>query len=241
VAVVGEEFVYQTDLNRVLDLYPPGLRQSNREDALNRVIRESVALQSGAREGWVTLDDLIFNSSSKDQAARAQAVAAVENAVNARTGKLSGAVVSIWFFNNGAPGSAGYEGGKRIAKQKIDAARAAVASGEKSVVQVAREIKDDTSLAALDPVWVQNAIATFEDVGPDESITFDPAFNKTIRSLRPGQVSPVSLISVKSGNGMREAVYMFAQVTENTPGESTAGGYEEWLDIETKTYAIERF
>ncbi|MCX7997268.1 MAG: peptidylprolyl isomerase [Patescibacteria group bacterium] len=241
VAVVGDEVLYSTDLKRILDLYPAGLRESSRDVALEQIINESIALQAGAKAGMITLSPSFYNSMNKNYTARSDAINKVKAAVDAQTGSVSGAVISIWFFNNGTAGPIGYERGKQIAKQKIEAARASVVSGDRSIIEVARIIKDDTSLAQLDPVWQQNAIFTFEDVPAAEAITFDPEFDKIIRSLKPGEVSPVRLISVGSGDGRREALYMFAQVTRNNPPKGEAGSYEEWLQMAKKSYEIERY
>lgn len=241
VATVGEEYIYQSDLDDIMSVYPPAMRNSSegRKAALQKLIDDSITLQAGAADRIITLADTFYNSSQKDRTLRNQQIDRVRTVVESNTGSISGAVFSIWFFNNGEPGRAGYEQGKQIASQKITQYRQMMISERLSPDALADRMKADTSLEALDFIYKQNVIFTFEDVGAADSITFDETFNQQIRKLKPNQVGNVYLAKAPGLDGkQRDAVYMFAYVTENEAADQKYGSMEEWLQLKRTSYEV---
>lgn len=237
VMTVGEEILYQTDLDRFLQVLPPGL-PDREKIARNSMMEESIALQAGAKAGVITLGDSFYNARNKDFEQRSSRYVAVQEGIRQRTARISGSVLTLWFFNNNQAGSAGYEQGKRIAQQKMTDLQSRVSKRELTMEEAAAELKQDTSLERLDVVWQQNAIFTFEDVGPDEQITFDETFNNAIRAVPVGGVTNLTLLSVDSNGTQREALYTFAQVNAKTNGSITEGSFEEWLSVQKQNYEV---
>jgi hypothetical protein len=237
IMMVGEEILYQEDLDRFLNVLPPGIPDREKY-ARQNMIEESIGLQAGAKAGVITLGNTFYNARNKDYDQRSQRYVAVQEGIRQRIARISGSVVALWFFNNNQAGSAGYEGGKRIAQQKMATLQSKVAKRELTMEHAAAEIKQDTSLEQLDVVWQQNAIFTFENVGPDEPITFDETFNNVIRTLPVGGVTNLALLSVDSNGTKREALYAFAQVSSKKEGSIAEGSFEEWLSVQKKNYDV---
>lgn len=243
IATVGEEYIYQSDLDDLLSSYPPTLRTSEegKKAALQFLTEESITLQAGAKEEIINLSPSFYNSSSKDRTLRAQQAERVRTVLESNTGKISGSVFSIWFFNNNQAGSAGYEEGKKIAFQKITQYRQQMISERLSPDELAARIKADTDLAKLDFVYKQNAIYTFENVGQDDEITIDEGFDKEIRKLKVNQVGNIYLAKAPYQGAERDALYMFAYVTKNETSDVPYRSVEEWLQLQKKNYAVTTF
>lgn len=237
VMTVGEEILYQEDLDRFLQVLPPSTPEREKL-ARTAMKEESIALQAGAKAGVITLGPSFYNARNKDYEQRSTRYVAVQQGIKQRTARISGSVLSLWFFNNNQAGSAGYEQGKRIALQKMTELHTRVKNRQLSMTEAAAELKQDTTLERLDVVWQQNAIFTFENVGPDEQITFDDSFNKKIRSVAAGGVTDLTLLSVDSNGTQREALYTFAQVASKSNGSIQEGSFEEWLSVQQKNYDV---
>lgn len=237
IMTVGEEILYQEDLDRFLQVLPPSTPEREKL-ARTAMKEESIALQAGAKAGVITLGASFYNARNKDYEQRSARYVAVQQGIKQRTARISGSVLTLWFFNNNQAGSAGYEQGKRIALQKMTDLHTKVKNRQLSMTEAATELKQDTSLERLDVVWQQNAIFTFENVGPDEQITFDEPFNKNIRALAAGGVTDLTLLSVESNGTQREALYTFAQVASKSNGSIQEGSFEEWLSVQQKNYDV---
>lgn len=233
IAIVGEERIFDEDLKAVLAGLPD--TQETRASLLNVLIEESAALQGGAEEGLIVLKPAWFNTRNKDRKGRSDALAAIKQKIEAAEPRVSGAVLSIWFYNNGVEALPNYETGKSIALEKLSAVHAAIKNGSISVEEGGSQLKSDTSLFALDSVYPQNVYTPFADIGTEEQITFDPQFDAEIRKLNEGEVSPIRLLSVPDSDGSREAMYAFAVVSERK-GEDRGISYAEWIKQQLKRY-----
>ena len=235
-ATVGSEIIYTSTVNQIAEQVP-GTPENARLAALNSLIDQSVALQAAAKSNAVTLDDSFFNSENINLIQRSAQVNRIISTVEQQETTVTGGVITLWFYNNGRAGSAGYQQGKQIAFQKMTGLQRQVASGTMTLEQAAQEIRSDASLRAVDPSYGVNALFSFTNATVDQPITFDSAFNKQIYDLDEGDTSPLVLLSYDDNGTKREAVYMFAQVTEKT-GNGTVVSYESWLELQKKNYEI---
>lgn len=235
-ATVGAETIYTATVMQIADQLP-GTPENTRKAALQSLIDQSVALQAAAKSNAVTLNESFFNNENLNLVQRAAQANRIQDTVEQRETTITGGVITLWFYNNGRAGSAGYEQGKQIALQKMTALQRDVASGTMTLEEAADAIRSDSSLRAVDPAYGVNAIFPFDNATTDQPITFDADFNKQIFALDEGETSPVVLLSYDDNGTEREAVYMFAQVTEKT-GNGSVVSYESWLEQQKKNYEI---
>jgi hypothetical protein len=235
IARVGDENIYQKDLDHEIASYPaiPGVNVE--KILLDKLVSDSIVLQA-AKEDGLTVDDSVFNSPDKNYAKRVEILKTIreEHAENA---PLQGSVISIWFFNT-KPGAIGYEAGKELAFEKISAVHQQVKSGAITMEEAAYQIKNDSSLASVDPAYRSNAYFTFNSDG-DEPITFDEGFNSVLASLKSGEISDVYLAKDKrlDTGELIDALYMFAKV-ETSRSSDTASDFDDWVSEEKENYDV---
>lgn len=232
IARVGEEILYQKDLDTEVQ-YSPDTKGDKKKFLLDKMIKDSIILQAGQKEGLVRLDASIYNSPQKDYMKRIKAVSDVTKKVEDNRGSVSGYVVSIWFSNNG-PWKLPYDTAKEIAFKKITYLHQEVEAKRMTMEQAGEEIKKDASLFDVDRAYKTNALFTF-NTGTNEKITFDSEFDTILRNLAINQVSNVYVgkdIEIKNGKktgNMIEALYMFGQVTKKN-NDATYTSFDEWYD-----------
>jgi hypothetical protein len=210
---------------------------------LEKIINDSVALQSAEKEGWITLDETIFNSKNKDYFKRVDTIREIETKFAQTKAPIKGNVLSIWFFNNDIPSKFGYEKGKEIAYEKITNLHTLVVRGDITIEEAAERIKADESLSDIDEGYKVNALLPFE-VSPGQKITFDDTFNEQLSQLPTGQVSDVYLAKTKHDKTgeLWDAVYMFGvisyrgRIPDNFAVENLS--YDSWLTEKRKDYEI---
>ncbi len=235
IAKVGKEHIYQKDLDLEIQAYP--IKNTNAQKLLmNKIMNDSIILQAGAKEGIIQLDQTVFDSSSKDSLKRTQLARRVKSLIEEKSVNISGTVITIWFYNV-TPAPIGLEKGKELAFTKISKLHNDVVSKRLTIQQAAEEIRNDASLAQVDLQYKSNASFDFK-VSNNKRITFSPEFDTVIRSLQPGQISPVQLVQDTEVHTRQkiDAVYMFAQVTEKKLSEVT--GFDEWLKQHQKEYEV---
>jgi hypothetical protein len=229
---VGNETIYQQDLNTELAYFPVAEQTLDREQLLKeKLIKDSTILQAAQEETLITLDSTVYNSSAKDYLKRMQLIAHVKELLEEKKDRYKGSVIAIW-FNNTKPGPIGYEKGKEIALKKINVLRAAVSGHSSTMEEAAKQIENDASLAQVDPAYKANAYFSF-DTDLKEQIVFDQDFNRIIKQLQNGQVSPVVIVKDKG----IESAFMFAQVDERTiTGQNL--GFDDWIARRLKKYEV---
>src|SRR5437016_3940350 len=99
IAKVGNEKIYQRDLNTELANYPPQKNIDRKRQLLQKIVKDSIILQAGEKDGLIKLDSSVFDSSTKDYLKRVKLVAEVQELVEHRKDHITGAVLSIWFYN----------------------------------------------------------------------------------------------------------------------------------------------
>lgn len=240
IATVGAEKIYGEDLKYKKSQVPENLLSPEDEaELLQRLIDESIILQAGAEADYIELDGSTFNTPIKNQRQRQILITEVTDMVNQNASYVKGAYVSIWFMNN-EPGPIGYEEGKRVAQQKISQLHNSVRDGSMTIKQAGEAIRNDASLAQLDPTSYQsNAYREF-DSSQESRIIFDQTFNDELLSLQTGEVSDVALIEDHPESDpdlpKQDAVYMFGQVTEvKTDGVLP---FDQWLESQRANYEV---
>ncbi|MEK7376286.1 MAG: hypothetical protein AABZ57_03855, partial [Candidatus Margulisiibacteriota bacterium] len=174
IAKVGEESIFQRDLDTEIEYYPKEASVDPKKTLLDKIIQDSVILQGAAAEGLITLDQSLYNSSGKDYLKRVQAVEEAKKAVEGRADSVQGTVISIWFYNM-KPAAMGYEKGKEAAFGKISQLQKEVKEGRMTAKQAAEAIQNDTTLAQVDTQYKPNASFDF-NATKDKRITFDADF-----------------------------------------------------------------
>ncbi len=233
---VGDETIYEKDIAIEAQAYPV---KSAEAAALltQKVITDSVILQAGAKEGLVSLDPSVFNSTSLDYAKRIALVDSVKNAIKAKTQGIQGTVVNLWFVNQKV-GPLGYEESRRIAYEVVTSLHDRVVRGEITMDQAAEEIRNNASLAELDSQYQTNASFPFR-VNPGEKISWDQAFDDALWQAPEGGVTDVFLGKSQDSeqNGqLVDAYFMFGQVTKRI--DQGPESFETWLTTQEKVYGI---
>jgi hypothetical protein len=239
---VGNENIYQQDLNTELAYFPAAEKNEDREQLLkDKLIKDSTILQAAQEEALITLDSTVYNSSAKNYLKRIQLIAQVKDQLEKKKDRYKGSVVAIWFYDT-RPGPIGYDTGKELALKKITDVRTAVAGNRITMEEAAKQIENDQSLAQVDPAYKANAYFSF-DTDLKQDIVFDQDFNRIIKQLQKGQVSPVVVVKDKEMQSGKptgrqiEAAYMFAQVDERTISGQNLG-FDDWLARRLKKYEI---
>lgn len=238
IAVVGKENLYQKDLDYELSLHPQRSDPQTKEVVKQKMITDSIILQGGDSDGFVTIDSSVFNSPRKDYTKRVALVDSVKKAVVGKSEHTKGAVISIWFRNNDYIGPLGLEKSKQLAYGRISALQTQIVSGAITIDQAGEMIVKDKSLAQLDKAWTNNAIFHFDVTGA-ERISFSNQFDTILRELKPGEVSDVYLArNVDSDPNKRyEALYYVGQVLEKT-NLGNLSDFDKWLSQKRKLYEV---
>lgn len=238
IAKVGEENIYQTDLDYELERHPQKDEPGIKKKLLDKLVLDSVILQGGAADGVITLDSSIFNSQEKNYVKRVNSVEQIKKKINDMNSSIKGTVISIWFRNNDYIGPQGLEKSKQIAFEKISSLRQQIVDKKITIDEAGQIITDDTSLAEIDRAWTNNALFHFS-ASPTKRITMSKEFDDKIRALNPGEVTEVYLVTnVDKDPAKRyEALYYVAQVTEKNT-TTKALDYNSWLNQKKQTYAV---
>jgi hypothetical protein len=235
---VGEESLYQKDLDYELSLHPQKDDPKTKDVILQKMINDSIILQGAKSENVVPVTSDIFNSASKDYDKRITTISAIKKAVAAKSEHTKGTVISIWFRNNDYVGPLGLEKSKKIAQDKMTTLHDRIVAGEITIEEAGELIKKDTTLAQIDKAWTNNALFHFDVVG-DQRISFSTQFDAILRDLKPGEISDVYLArNVDTDPNKRyEALYYVGQVTEKT-NTGNLSGFDSWLSSKKKLYGI---
>lgn len=237
---VGQENIYQKDLDTEEKAFPPIKNVDKKKLLLDKIAKDSILLQGARDDGIVNLDTSVFNSPQKDYAKRIDLIGAIKKKIDEKSDNLTGAIVSIWFYNK-APGRVGYEKGRKLALAAITKIHDDVVKKKLTIEQAGQAIRNDPLLGRVDPAYLNNALLKFSK-SPSQSLIFDPGFDAIIKKLTTGAVSNVYLAKTKQWqNGqptdsMIDSVYMFAQVTARK--KSTNSGYDDWYSQKAKSYAV---
>ncbi len=241
IAKVGNENIYQKNLDYELQGHPENATDGIEQRLLDKIILDSIILQGGAQDGIITLDSNIYNSPDMNYVDRIAKVEMVKNKINELSINLKGSVISIWFHNSGYIGPLGIEQGKQIAFEKISDLRKQIVDKKITIKEAGAIIKKDDSLFQIDRAWKSNAIFDFS-VSADQRITFSREFDQIIRNLKLNEVSEVYLAEDVDPEGKKlyEALYFVAQVSEKNNKQGVSN-YESWLQSKKNTYVVQKY
>ncbi len=156
---VGLENLYQADLDYYLSTYFAGQGYTPKDQALEKMIDDSIILQEGQKNGYISLNNAVFNSQSKNIASRSALIEPVRQKLADRNlAQISGEVLSIWFNNPSYPEpKIGVGAAKKIASGKINQLYQDLKAGRTSFDQAASRCQNDGQLASIAPSYKSNA------------------------------------------------------------------------------------
>lgn len=235
-AKIGDEIIYNTDLNEELAAYPPSDDSTVRTRLFQKMVDDSITLQGAQKMKLITLDSSVYNSNTKDYNKRIKAVSTAKAAIDANADGYSGTIVQIWFYNQKPP-RVGYEQGKQMAAKKITEVYNQVKSGTMTMDQAGDAIRADSSLYDVDEAFRVNASFPFQAT-KEHPATFDDGFNAILAGMKVGQVSSIYTAKDDDENGNKiEALYMFGKIDSiNSKGGYTS--FSDWLAKQRKNYAV---
>lgn len=241
IAKIGDETIYQRDLNLEKARYGGKEDAQIRKQILEKIIIDSIVLQAGRKENLVSLDRSIYNSVYKDNIKRTKAIREVRKQLEAQADGISGAVISIWFVDNATntPGKLGLERSKQLALSKITPLYEDVKNGKITIQQAAEKIRTDKSLLELDKSYHTNAILGFRATKARPQIVYKE-FDDILWSLKKGEVSQIitgGIIDVNTGKKVKDMYYAFGQVLD-TINTGKVISYNDWINQQKGQYAV---
>lgn len=237
IAKVGDEYIFQEDLDIELANYPGTRDDNTKKMLLQKLVSDSIVVQAADKDKILALNPAVYNLSDKDYGKRISDIKAIEKKINSSTDQISGGIVSVWFHNYEVP-AMGLEKAKQTAFDRVSALHQRVLSKEITIAQAGNIIKSDPFYAQLDVGYKNNAFAAFSDPKGDH-ISVDENFNKEIWKLRPGEITPVFLGWNVNGftNQEEEAFYAFAQVEAKVDTGNTQN-FNRWLEAQKPNYEV---
>ncbi|MEI6532341.1 MAG: hypothetical protein WCO06_00730, partial [Candidatus Roizmanbacteria bacterium] len=251
VMTVGKESIYQSDLDREVNLFPKEAK-INLNYIKQKVASDSVILQGGEEEGYIVLNKNIFNNKNISYGDRYKAVEMIKTKVSSQSARARGTVYSIFFYNEWL-GPLGYEGSKNFALEKLTKIHNDIKLGVITVEQAKTILKTDDSISQVDKNWKGNAIIEF-DSEKSKAITFSKEINDVIWKtplnipsnlilVKDWQVDPSNPIKNLGDEEVRPKVYVDAMysfvIVESRINETSVGGFQEWLQLKSKKYEIQ--
>lgn len=237
IAKVGEEYIFRRDLDYELSFQPAQKTLELEKKLFEKLISDSVVLQSAKKEALVELGNTEFNLEAKDYQKRIDLINTVKSKVNSRVDHITGTMVSVWFHNM-HPAKIGLEQGKAEAFKRITALRTKVVKNEMTIKEAGESIKNDPSYEELDFGYLTNALISFSSL-KGKRFTVDDNFDAILWRTPQGGVTEVYLGKNKNGLTMNweEAYYIFGQVDEKVDKGNTED-YIKWVENQKKNYEI---
>lgn len=238
IAQVGEEKIYQADLNFELaaqgGIDKKDIKEKQR--LFKKIAADSIIIQQAVKDNIITADQTVYNSPDKDYQKRVNLVKEIREKVNDMSNQTSGVAYSIWFWNT-KPGEMGVEKGKQFALEKITRVHKMLKDKKIDASGAGEMIKNDSTLSQIDPAYQTNAFFNFTKKG--NSVTQSKEMDIIIDSLKEGEVSDIvlgKLTNTKTGQ-VTENYYAFATVTKKVTS-SGFNSFKDWFDKNKKGYAI---
>ena len=254
IAKIGKEEIYQNDFDFWADAYRErfsGFDEGQKREEILKIIQEqSLILQEAEKQKIATLTPEIFNNPSKDYPQRNILVYKLKNELEKLIiTNISGEAISVWFYNP----SAGrpiipLEEAKSIAWEKISKVYQKVKKGEINIQQAGELIKNDASLAKIDPAFQTNAYVKFENSTKNNPPFAKEELNRVAFELKEGEVSEIILVSYKvpedpenpdSPFGEKECHYTFIKINSRLTSDFTS--FSQWLDEKKQEYPIQLY
>ena len=254
IAKIGKEEIYQNDLDFWADAYNQrfsGLDETKKREEILKIIQEqSLILQEAEKQKIATLTPEVFNHPSKDYPQRNILVDKLKTQLEKLIiTNVSGEAVSVWFYNP----SAGkpiipFGEAKKFAWEKINKVYQKVKEGEIDIQQAGEIIKNDASLAKIDPAYQTNAYLKFENKTKANPPFAKEELNRVAFALKEGEVSEILVVPYQvpedpenpnSPFVEKECHYTFIKINRRLTSDFIS--FSQWLDEKKKEYPIQLY
>jgi hypothetical protein len=237
IAKVGEEFIYQKDLDVELANYSGNKDETTKKLLTEKLVKDSMTLQAARKENMASVSAEIYNNDDKNYGKRFEVLRTIETKINSRLDQISGTMISVWFYNM-LPGKIGVEKGKAEAFKRISDLHKRVVSKEITIEQAANLIKNDPSYEDLDYGYAVNALVPFKNK-KGEKITFDEGYNNILWKTNPGEITDVYLASTVNEytHQNTESYYVFGQIKDKID-RGNSEDFAKWLENRKGDYEV---
>lgn len=241
IAQVGQEKIYQVDLNTELAAQGEvdGKDIKEKQRLFRKIAADSIIIQQAVKDKIITVDETVYNSPQKDYQKRVNLVKEIREKVGSLSNQTSGVAYSIWFWNT-YPGPLGLEKGKQFALEKLTKVHKLLKDKAIDATGAGEMIKNDATLAQIDQSYETNAFFNFTKRG--KPVTQSKELDSIIDSLKEGEVSDIILgkLTNKQTGKVTENYYAFAIVAKKV---TTSGfnSFKDWFDTNKKGYEIKYF
>lgn len=243
---VGAEKIYAADYAFEKAQKPDLIDTDEEAYIYNKLIQDSILLQETSKTDGFELDRTIFNSPTKNYSTRLKRIKEAQDKLMKSSVALEGTIIAIWFFNNDMSGPEGYEKSKQITYDKIVELREQVAAKNISVQDAGEYIKQDETLAVIDPAYKSNAIYNFSAISTD-NIVYDPEFNSLLTTMPVGEVSQVYTLKTPTGvrneGPVTEALHAFAVIHNKQQNQrpTESDDLESYIQTHRDSYQIVKY
>jgi len=231
-ATVNDQPVYTTYLDKEFAYYPGTKSAEVKKMLTQKIIDDQITLEAAKKEGLITEYPNAARMSNEEYLERTNTVQDLIKKIDENGDVVRGKTVMVWFYNNQYIGPGGIDTSKARAYATIKPLYDKVKSGEIPIDEAGKIIKENQSLASIDPVWQSNALAPFVyyENGP---ATHWPEFNKLIWNTKPGELTPLYLGGgiLRDGKPVEE-LYIFSQVDQKSTNSYI--DYNQWLEQKRK-------
>ena len=207
---VGEEKLYGCDLNALFvllafDSYisPASVRSDDPQltEAVDGLVADSGLLQEAQKLQLVELNDLFYNSPTKNTLERFAQLKKIRREYDLKLEKTVDFEALVIYFHNQIDPKIPVAEAKQVAKIKMDLLHDRLKKGEITMEEAGTEIKNDNitgdttgvSLANLDLVFADNAYVRQEQHKFDSAFFKDTRLDDVLRELPEGEMSAVEL------------------------------------------------
>lgn len=236
IAKVGNEEIYQSYITREEELYSGKITPETKKKLLDKVIYDSIILQSAYKEGLMPNAFGNKNPTKEKYLERKEQVRRIEAYIKNQSDGIMVQTVSIRFYEDGYIGPKGLDESKKIANEKITSIYQKVRSKQVPIEKVGQLIAEDTSLREIYPSYRTNAVGVVYAAN-DENLTQWPQFDELARKTKVGDVTPIYLGKVNYKGKMVDAVYMFGYIMENKQN-GKYNSFSDWYSTYKKEYKI---
>ena len=265
IAKVGNEYLYDADLQRLITLN--GSLASDKTVLTNQLIDESIFLQMGAQENWISLEKSFFNAANKDYSLRQQKVDLVKEAFN--DAKTSGTWTNIlilryWFdqetdFIKNNSINAAAQLAENTLKTQIDQVNQENMSFEQAALvlngysEYSQKLnpdygKDAQYFADNDTIQRPNSIYSLRKYPLNLSSVSELNFNikdeasvlNFFNSAKEGETSALYKIEDRVGDRITNGFYIVFQVKEKRIGYEQ-NEFDTWLESNKDNFTITKY
>lgn len=244
-AIINGKNIYNKELNYYLftqrrsEYFEHGnladLKKSILEDVINNKILLSNNTTNNSENS--ASDITIVNLDEE-----AQQLKTAKNEINQQsTEKISGGMLSIWYHNIKKPPDYTIAEAKTIARSKLEAIRTQLTDPTNPITfaQAGELLKNDSSLAGIDPSYKINSYVPFIDKSPSDMIFVYQDINDQINNLKTGEISRIiDHASDPNGKNTDSDEEFLAILTVDKRINTGEGDLKEWITKQKTNFDI---